>query len=376
MNKSIAKGATLKGNDELINKLIMLVRGDGLSIAAAARSLGVGVRSAQEFFSGDKKWAEAWWERNEEDVDAYFAGFARDDLDDYEDKLMGDVVDVEVKHSTTYDKPKWYGKPLVTKHRGAKILFFDIETSPILGNVWSLWQQNVGLNQIAQDWYVLSWAAKWQHEDEVMYQDKSKSWDSEDDSELLEGIWKLLDEADIVVGQNSKRFDEKKLNARFIMNGMKPPSTYRSVDTLEIAKRHFGFTSNKLEYMSDKLCKRYKKLKHGAFAGFELWRECLRGNPLAWAEMEEYNIHDVLALEELYDIMKPWYRAHPNVNLYTTTNDTSCVCGANSWKHNGYHYTNLSKFDRFACNECGATQRGKVNLLSQEKRETILRNVL
>lgn len=66
---------TLKGNDELINKLIMLVRGEGLSIAAAARSLGVGVRSAQEMFAGDKKWAEAWWERNEEAVDEYFAGF-------------------------------------------------------------------------------------------------------------------------------------------------------------------------------------------------------------------------------------------------------------------------------------------------------------
>jgi len=91
LNKSTAKIATLKGNDELINKLIMLVRGDGLSIAAAARSLGVGVRSAQEFFSGDKKWAEAWWERNEEDVDAYFAGFARDDLDDYEDELMDEI---------------------------------------------------------------------------------------------------------------------------------------------------------------------------------------------------------------------------------------------------------------------------------------------
>ena len=65
---------TLKGNDELINKLIMLVRGDGLSIAAAARSLGVGVRSAQEMFAGDKKWAKQWWAQNEEDVDAYFAG--------------------------------------------------------------------------------------------------------------------------------------------------------------------------------------------------------------------------------------------------------------------------------------------------------------
>lgn len=342
---------TLKGNEDLITKLLMLVRGDGLRVATAAKQLGLKPRHCQEFFAQEKSWMKDWWERNYEAADKYFSGFS-----------SAKEVDVV--------------KEVVTHTRGAKVLFFDIETSPVLGNVWSLWQQNVGLNQIAQDWYVLSWAAKWQHEDKVMYQDKSSSWDSEDDSELLEGIWKLLDEADIVVGQNSKRFDEKKLNARFILNGMKPPSTYRSVDTLEIAKRHFGFTSNKLEYMSDKLCKRYKKLKHGRFAGFELWKECLRGNPEAWDEMEEYNIHDVLALEELYDVLKPWYRSHPNMNLYTSTDDISCVCGANDWEHNGYHYTNLSKFDRFRCNKCGATNRGRVNLLLDNKRTSLKMNVL
>lgn len=358
---------TLKNNPELIDKLLMLVRGQGMRVATAARQLGLKPRTCQEFFAQQKEWMKQWWLDNEGIVDNYFDGFS--DLSE-PDHPIG----CWPPYKSEGEDKKLFAK--ATKAKGAKILFFDIETSPVLGNVWSLWQQNVGLNQIAQDWYVLSWAAKWQHEDEVMYQDKSKSWDSEDDSELLEGIWKLLDEADIVVGQNSKRFDEKKLNARFIMNGMKPPSSYRSIDTLEIAKRHFGFTSNKLEYMSDKLCKHYKKLKHGKFAGFELWKECLRGNPEAWAEMEEYNIHDVLALEELYDVMKPWYKAHPNLSLYVNDPSTTCICGGDSWEHNGYHYTNLSKFDRFICNDCGATKRGRVNLLSKDKRATILANIV
>lgn len=110
LDKSIAKGATLKGNDELINKLIMLVRGDGLSIAAAARSLGIGVRSAQELFAGEKPWMKKWWEDNETEVDAYFNGL----------KKLEDVVDVEIKHSATYDTFNGYGKPLVIKHNGAK----------------------------------------------------------------------------------------------------------------------------------------------------------------------------------------------------------------------------------------------------------------
>lgn len=366
----------LRDNDNLKLQLIELVN-SGYSVAKAARELGVKARTAQCFYNKEVVWAVDWWKKHNysknlqtfEDVE-----ISKTSLGERATPFVGFNNPVTVKK--VVDHVEKLELALGIKKASPKILFFDIETSPILGNVWSLWQQNVGLNQIYQDWYVLSWAAKWQHEDEVMYQDKSKSWDNEDDSELLQGIWELLDQADIVVGQNSKRFDEKKLNARFIMNGMKPPSSYRSIDSLEIAKRHFGFTSNKLEYMSDKLCKRYKKLTHGKFAGFELWKQCLAGNPEAWFEMELYNKFDTLALEELYTVLRPWYKAHPNLNVYSDTTDTKCVCGSDNWNHSGYHYTNQSKFDKFKCTDCGAEVRGKVNLLSKDKRDTLNRNII
>ena len=59
---------------------------------------------------------------------------------------------------------------------------------------------------------------------------------------------------------NRKAVDNKKLNARFMLNGMQPPSSFRNIDTKILAKRYFGFTSNKLAYLTDKLCKKYKKL--------------------------------------------------------------------------------------------------------------------
>lgn len=259
---------------------------------------------------------------------------------------------------------------------GPRMLVFDIETAPILGNAWGLWQQNIGLSMIVKDWYVLSWSAKWVGEDEVMYEDKRANWDDENDYELLKSIHTLLDEADIVVTQNGKKFDVKKLNARFIMNGMKPPSAYKHIDTLQIAKRHFAFTSNKLEFMTDKLCVKYKKLKHGKFPGFELWAECMKGNVEAWDEMEEYNIHDVLSLEELVFILAPWSNQIPNLDLYYEDDDNHCFCGCTEWEHSGYAYTNLSKFDKFTCTNCGAEKRGRTNLLTKEKREKLRMNVL
>ena len=269
----------------------------------------------------------------------------------------------------------WDGLKQTEEYVGPKILTLDIETSPVLANVWSIWNQNVGLNQIAQDWYVLSWAAKWFHKDDVMYEDKRDSWQDEDDSELLKGIHALIDEADIIITQNGKKFDAKKLNARFIINGMKPVSSYRHIDTLQEAKKNFGFTSNKLEYMTDKLCKKYKKLKHGKYPGFELWKCCLQGDMEAWQEMEDYNIYDVLSLEELYVIMRPWMRGHPNMNLYHNDNVLRCKCGGEEFEHSGYHYTNLSKFNKMQCVDCGGEVRDRVNLLSKDKRASLAMNV-
>lgn len=255
---------------------------------------------------------------------------------------------------------------------GPRVLIFDIETAPILGYVWGLWDNNVGLNQIAHDWYVLSWSAKWLGDgpNKTMYADQRNAKDVEDDFKILKKIWKLLDQADVVVTQNGKRFDVKKLNARFILNGMKPPSSFRHIDTLVLAKKHFGFTSNKLAYMTDKLCTKYKKLDHGKFAGFEMWKQCLAGNLDAWKEMETYNKYDVLSLEELYTKLIVWDDTI-DFNIYNEDLANNCKCGSSHYVKNGFVYSNTGKFQRFRCQKCGAESRSKENLLSKNKKASL-----
>jgi len=254
-----------------------------------------------------------------------------------------------------------------------KILLLDIETAPILGYVWGLWENNLGLNQIKNDWYVLAWSAKWLDDpaSKIMYQDQRNAKNIEDDKNLLKGIWKLLDEADIVISQNGKSFDEKKLNARFIIHGFKPPSSFKHVDTKRIASKRFAFTSNKLEYLTDKLCKKYKKSKHAKFSGFDLWTQCLAGNKAAWKEMEHYNKQDVLSLEELYKALQPWDNSI-NFNLYTEAPTTLCACGSSKFHKNGYCYSSRGKYQRYSCAKCGAEMKGSANLLSKDKKKTLL----
>lgn len=261
-----------------------------------------------------------------------------------------------------------------------KVLLFDIETAPIIAHVWSLWENNVSLNQIVADWHVLSWSAKWlESEDKkqlygphckIMYSDQRKAKNIEDDKALLQGIWDLLNEADIVITQNGKSFDTKKLNARFLMNGFQPPGSVKHIDTKIIASKVFAFTSNKLEYMTDKLNVKYKKLKHTKFPGHEMWTQCLAGNLEAWKEMETYNKYDVLALEELYHKLIPWDNSL-NFNLYHDEVDHVCKCGSTTFIKNGFYYTGSGKFQKHKCKSCGTEHRDKANLFSKEKKASL-----
>lgn len=252
-----------------------------------------------------------------------------------------------------------------------KILVFDIETAPMEVYCWQLWEQIIGLDQVIQHTTVLSWSAKWlgAPADQVMYRDNRNSPNVRDDKALLEVIWSLLDEADAVLTQNGIKFDQKKLNYRFAYHKMKPPSSYKHIDTYRIAKSKFGFDSNKLAHMTDLLCTKYKKLDHGKFAGFKLWKECLSGNIEAWKEMEKYNSYDVLSLEELYlDHFAAWDNTI-SYDSYCADLTPRCNCGNDEFIQKGYHVTKKSKFRRFICTKCGKETKDSENLFSKEKRQ-------
>lgn len=243
-----------------------------------------------------------------------------------------------------------------------KVLVMDIETAPMTAYVWGLKDQNIGLSQVKEDWYLLSWAAKWFKDpaSKIMYADQRHVKPVTNDKALLKGIWNLLDEADIVITQFGSGFDSPRLNARFIMQGINPPSPYQHLDTYRIVKRVASFTSNKLEYLTDKLCTKYKKLSHKKFPGMSLWSECLKGNKEAWNEMKKYNIHDVLSTEEFYTKIRAW-APETMPKPYENTNRDCGVCGAKqSVFGNGTRLIKTKRYQRLLCNKCGSYSKGDV----------------
>ena len=258
---------------------------------------------------------------------------------------------------------------------GPKRLVLDIENSPILADVWGLWKNNVSLDQIRRDWVMLSWAAKWVGEDYI-YSDalphyaKEYKADPENDEHILASLNDMLNEADMVIGHNSSAFDLPKIRARMESLGLKPFSPVQEIDTLKIAKQAFRFSSNKMAFIAETLGIGTKT----DTGGHLLWVKCLRGDPKSWALMEEYNCNDVILTEQVYELLAPWSKGHPNFGLYSFGDDAQCtVCGSHDLACDGYAYTQMGRFQRYRCKACGKYLRGRKNTKS---RDELLTNVM
>ena len=254
-----------------------------------------------------------------------------------------------------------------------KALVIDIETAPLESYTWGIWDQNVGLDQIKTEWSILSYAAKWVAGKEVFFNHTGGRGAKKvrDDKPLMADLWNMLDTADIVVAQNGARFDIKKINARLVIHGFGPYSPIRVIDTLSVAKKHFGFTSNKLAWMSKYLTET-KKSEHKKYPGFELWLECLKDNPKAWGEMRKYNIQDVVATEQLYLKQRPWISNHPNAATFNYSEAPQCPkCSSPRLQARGFSVLQAGKYQRFQCQECGGWSRGKDSLHTTDKRKSL-----
>jgi RNase_H superfamily len=242
-----------------------------------------------------------------------------------------------------------------------RVLVLDIETSPLLVYVWNLKDQYVGLHQIVEDWHIVAWSAKWLNEpaSSIRYYDLRHNKRG-NDLPILRPLWHMLNKADIVLTQNGKAFDAKKINARFMLHGLKPPKPYKHLDTYLMTKSVAAFTSHSLEYLTEKFCTKYRKLSHSLFPGLKLWSECLRGNVKAWDEMKEYNTHDVLATEEFYNKIKAWTPESAPKPFYSTTVSALCgTCGKTGRMiRRGIAVKDKNRYQRWQCQVCGKWATG------------------
>lgn len=241
-----------------------------------------------------------------------------------------------------------------------KLLFLDIETSPINAYTWGLWQQNVGINQIVSSTEVICFGARWYGSSKVIF----KSVHHDGKEAMLKEIHSLMDQADVVCGWNSASFDHKHLKREFIESGMLPPSPAKDLDLMRVVKQQFKFPSNKLDYVAQTLGVG-EKVKHD---GFDLWVKCMAGDDKAWKQMKRYQIQDVDLLVDLYEKLRPWIKNHPSVPAHNLESDGCVACGSLSLQKRGFEKTSTATYQRYQCQDCGKWQRGATRVLGTTMR--------
>ena len=231
----------------------------------------------------------------------------------------------------------------------ARILLLDIENAPNLAHVWGLWDENVSLKQLQESAYILCWAAKWYKEPGIFFDSIHES----SQKGMLKGIHKLLNKADAVIHYNGSRHDIPILNQEFVENGMMPPSPAKQIDLLTTVKNRFKFPSNKLEYVVKRLGVG-EKIDTSLVGGHTLWVRCMNGDPAAWRLMKEYNIHDTVLLEGLYEKLLPWIKGHPNMGVYGTDSLVCTSCSSRNYIRRGMAVTRDNRYQRYQCKDCGS----------------------
>ena len=259
-----------------------------------------------------------------------------------------------------YSCGKYFQKPIdYEESELPKILLFDVETSFYHFVGWGTYKQYIQHYQITEHQYIISWAAKWLYDENVQSDVVTpKESKNRDDKRILKSIHKLLDEADIVVGHNGDRFDLRKLRWRFISQGMAPPSPFKIIDTLKVARREFFAPSYKQDFLT-----KYFKLENKIQTDFQLWVDCEAGIPEKLEEMVEYNRHDVMGLEDLYLKIRPYIRNHPNLGVLME-DDICPTCGSKHLQETSSVYLTLAnKFPVYKCEKCETPYiRGKRNI--------------
>jgi hypothetical protein len=239
--------------------------------------------------------------------------------------------------------------------RKPKILTFDIESTPML--IWAYDTFNANALKIEQDWFMLCWSAKWLGGKQIskgIWDYKGYKRGSTDDKELVTDLWKLLDEADVIIGHNARKFDVRKTQAKVIEYGLGPWQPFKVVDTWLESKKLASFSSHRLGALGEKL-----NIGEKLPTDKQLWFDTIKGDEKAQARMLRYCKQDTRLTEELYLTLRPYMSSHPNMAVLRDKRSGCRNCGSTDMQARGYALTLTGRRRRFQCKSCGAYMQGK-----------------
>lgn len=259
-----------------------------------------------------------------------------------------------------------------------RYLYWDLENSFMQGYFFGIWQVNIPISQVTKHSHLLT--AAWAVNDEEPQGIRVTPEDVKtgNDLEVVVKLIEAINDCDVIVTFNGKRFDVKKLNTRALFWGLPPCVMPKHIDLMQDAKRLFSFPSNSMQNVSQYLGLDGKI----ATGGSRLWQRCAEYENYdvcqnALEEMLTYNIQDIVATRDLHKRFMGWSKNTPNIATITKQvqgrnlkEDTEllCVhCGSDDVSKimvDGVAkkgYTAVSSFDLYRCGESDCRGVSRVN---------------
>lgn len=225
-----------------------------------------------------------------------------------------------------------------------KRLFVDIETSPNVAYIWRPGHKlSIDYSNIVEERQIITVCWKWQGDNYV----SSIDWGSkQDDAKIVKKVIPLLEEADEVVAHNGGKFDIPWIRGRALFHRIPMSPKVQIVDTLTLARRYFNLNSNRLDYIG-----KYLGLEGKIGTDYSLWKRVMAGENAALREMVTYCKRDVELLEEMWDIVSPYFPPR----THSTGNRGECPeCGSGNLTVNKRRVTSAGhKQVQLVCGDCG-----------------------
>jgi DNA polymerase III epsilon subunit-like protein len=240
--------------------------------------------------------------------------------------------------------------------RRQRILFFDVESTAMLVNLWDLKVSGgfVNPDMIVEHSFFLCWAAQWSDSDEIISARLTgPEAQAGDDRRIVTKLADLIRQADYVCGHNVDRFDLPKTNVRLAAHSLPPLGHVRSIDTLKIARSGFKFHSNRLGELA-----KFLGIPAKLTTSFDLWRRAKAGDVTALKSMLAYCERDVTVLFELFLRLQPYAKTLPRLIDAGQYGQRVCPsCGSSELQPDGLYRTNANSYAKFRCEGCGRSCR-------------------
>lgn len=244
---------------------------------------------------------------------------------------------------------------MLTKNKKPRILFYDLETSPLKAWVWGCGEQYIRHGQLDKNhnmWGIICVTYCWNDGKPA----KSIDWgyEEQDSARVIAEFDEIIKQADFTIGKNSDRFDVKMINSiRMLSNLPGMPEWTKYTDDLEKQMRkYFRLPSQSLDYISG-------QLGLGGKIKMEMqdWIDIVEKNDngkKSLAKMVKYGRKDVTDTRALWNRLCQHFEPKFNMSTFRDPLAVGCMhCASTNLLPRGRErFNKTSRWQEYRCGDC------------------------